>query len=211
MNIIILGPQGSGKGTQADLIAKEYTFPHISTGDIFRENMKNKTPRGIEAQKYIDKGNLVPDETTNNMVRDRLSKPDCLKGYILDGYPRTLAQLSSLLSFARIDVALDIGLSDDEAIERISGRRVCESCGKGYHINYLRPKKQGVCDADGGKLIIRSDDTPEFVAKRLEIYHSQTQPIYEELEKKGLLRKVNGSQSIQEVFNDVKVMLKRKF
>lgn len=209
MNIIILGPQGSGKGTQADLIAKEYNIPHISTGDIFRENIKNRTPLGSEAQKFIDKGNLVPDDVTNNMVKERVTKHDCKAGYLLDGFPRTLPQLQALFSFSKIDIALDIELSDDEAIHRISGRRVCGSCGKGYHVDYLKPKKAGVCDVDGGKLISRSDDTPEYVANRLRLYHSQTRPILDELKKKGLLRTVDGSQSIEDVFKQVKGVLNR--
>lgn len=209
MNIIILGAAGSGKGTQADLIAQEYRIPHISTGDIFRENMKNHTPLGIEAQKYIDKGNLVPDDVTNNMVRDRLGKHDCRKGYILDGYPRTLPQLQALFSFSRVDTALDIELSDDEVIHRISGRRVCGSCGKGYHVDYLKPKKQGICDACGGKLIQRTDDTPVTVKNRLEIYHRQSQPIIDELKKKGILKTIDGSPSIEDVFKKVKSALVR--
>ena len=206
-----MGPQGSGKGTQAQKIAISFSIPHISTGDIFRENMRNNTPLGREAKTYIDQGNLVPDEITNKMIKERLAKPDCQAGFILDGYPRTLDQLNFLLASLKIDFALDIEISDDEAIQRISGRRVCQSCGKGYHINFLRPQQTGICDVCQGTLVQRSDDEPEAVTRRLEIYHSQSQAILAALDEKGLLRRVNGSQSIPEVFNDIKVLLKMKF
>ncbi|MFH1916451.1 MAG: adenylate kinase [Nanoarchaeota archaeon] len=211
MNLIVMGSQGSGKGTQAERIAKAFSIPHISTGDIFRKNMSQNTPLGVEAKKYIEQGNLVPDAITNRMVEDRLASPDCKNGFILDGYPRTLEQLNFLLRAVVIDIALDIEISDDEAIQRISGRRVCQSCGKGYHINFLKPEKTGICDVCQGTLIQRSDDEPEAVTRRLEIYHSQTEPILAALDEKGILRRVNGSQSIPEVFNDVKVVLKAKF
>jgi adenylate kinase len=211
MNILIFGPQASGKGTQADLIGREFNIPHISSGDLFRDNIKNNTLLGAQAKQYIDKGQLVPDEVTNKMVRDRLRQIDCQPGFILDGYPRNLDQLKFLLTYTTIDMAIDLELTDDESIERISGRRVCAKCGKGYHINYLRPMIVDVCDACQGKLVRRSDDEPETVTKRLEIYHTQTEPILDYLNENGLLKTVNGSQPIEEVFRDVKLMLNKKF
>lgn len=211
MNVLIFGAQGSGKGTQADLIAKEFSIPHISSGDLFRENMRNNTLLGAQAKQFIDRGQLVPDEITNKMVRDRLRQIDCQPGFVLDGYPRNLDQLKFLLAAMQVDVAIDLEITDDEAIERISGRRVCGKCGKGYHINYARPRAPDVCDVCNGKLIMRTDDDPTTVAKRLEIYHTDTEPILDYLNQKGLLKVVNGSQPIQEVFRDVKLMLNKKF
>ncbi|MFH1071826.1 MAG: adenylate kinase [Nanoarchaeota archaeon] len=209
MKILMIGPQGSGKGTQAEIIAKEFNIPHISTGDIFRENIKKKTELGKTAQQYMNQGLLVPDEVTNRMVRERISQPDCDQGFILDGYPRTLNQLVTMFEFTAIDVALDIEISDDESIERISGRRVCRKCGSNFHINYHKPKKDSICDACGGELYLREDDEPDALLKRLEIYHEQTQPILELLKKKGILKIINGSQDIAEVFRDIKVMLNK--
>jgi adenylate kinase len=211
MNILVLGPQGSGKGTQAELIAKEFRFPHISSGDIFRENLKNNTLLGAQAKQYMDTGRLVPDDLTNKMVRDRLRQMDCALGFILDGYPRTIDQLKFLLESTKIDVAVDIEISDDEAMERISGRRLCPKCGKGYHILYVKPAKPGICDVCQSPIIRRTDDEPDAVIERLRIYHEQTEPILESLNQQGILRVVNGSQAIEEVFRDVKLMLNKKF
>lgn len=211
MKLLILGAQGSGKGTQAELISKEFSIPHISTGDLFRENIRNNTSLGVQAKKFMNKGELVPDRITNSMVKARLLNDDCKAGFILDGYPRTLDQMKELAAFADIDTAIDIEISDDEAITRIGGRLVCKNCGAGYHINYKKPRNTGVCDTCGGELARRSDDEPDAVVKRLKIYHEQTQPITDFFRQKNSLKVINGSQSIEEVFKDIKLMLKRRF
>ncbi|MBU1974866.1 MAG: adenylate kinase [Nanoarchaeota archaeon] len=211
MKLIILGPQGCGKGTQAKIIATDLGIPHISSGDLFRENIKQQTPLGLQAKTIMDKGDLVPDQVTNSMVKARLSKPDCANGFILDGYPRNIDQLKELLGYTDIDKALDVEISDDEAIKRVSGRLVCTNCGAGFHINFKKPEQEGVCDKCGGALNRRTDDEPEAIIKRLDIYHEKIKPIIEFLKEKGLLTIVNGSQSIEEVTRDIKLMLRSKF
>jgi len=209
MRIIVLGPQGSGKGTQAVMLSEKYSIPHISTGDLFRMNLKNKTKLGQTAAKYINKGNLVPDEVTNQMVKQRISEPDCKKGFILDGYPRNLSQAKALSSFVELDAVLDIEISEHETIERLSGRRVCQSCGQNFHIQFNLPKKEGICDKCGGTLMHRQDDYPDAILTRLNIYKKETSPIKQHYEKQGILRTVNGSQSIEGVFTEILFNLRK--
>ena len=192
MNLIILGAPGSGKGTSATVLREKFNLAHISTGDLFRYNIKENTPLGIEAKSYIDKGALVPDDVTIRMVEDRLSNPDCEKGYILDGFPRTIPQAEALdkMNFG-IDCVLSIEVPDEQIVNRMSGRRVC-GCGASYHIEHKKPVKEGICDICGGELICRKDDAPETVKERLRIYHEQTEPLKGYYEKSGLLKIVDG-------------------
>jgi adenylate kinase len=212
MKIIMLGAPGAGKGTQAKLISREYNIPHISTGDIFRENIKNGTELGKKAKEYMDKGLLVPDELTCDLVVDRISKDDAANGYILDGFPRTIAQADVLTEALKkrgeaIDHAIDIEVADEFIIKRMSGRRACLSCGATYHIEYAAPKKEGVCDKCGSELVLRDDDKPETVKKRLEVYHSQTQPLIEYYSKAGVLNEFDGTKDIDEIFASIKELL----
>lgn len=208
MKIIMLGEPGAGKGTQAMRITEKYQIPHISTGDIFRANIKAETELGKEAKTYIDKGLLVPDSVTENMVLDRISQPDCNGGYILDGYPRTIPQADFLWDALAekgeaIDYAINIRVSDDAIIERIAGRRACPKCGSTYHIVYAAPKKEGVCDKCGAELYLRDDDRPETVKKRLEVFHEISEPLIKYFNKKGVLRTVDGTQEMEQVFQDI--------
>ncbi len=194
MRLIFLGPPGSGKGTQAELLADKLDIPHISTGDIFRDNIKKETDLGKKAKEYIDKGQLVPDHVTNYMVKGRLEKLD---GYILDGYPRTIPQAKFLDCIQDIDKVVEFELSDKEVIKRISGRRTCKKCGAMYHIVWNPPKKKGVCDECGSALIQRSDDKPETIKKRLEVYKKQTAPLIDYYSDK--LIKIDASPSIEKI------------
>ncbi|MBQ6834876.1 MAG: adenylate kinase [Lachnospiraceae bacterium] len=208
MKIIMLGEPGAGKGTQAMRITEKYQIPHISTGDIFRANIKAETELGKEAKTYIDKGLLVPDSVTENMVLDRISQPDCNGGYILDGYPRTIPQADFLWDALAekgetIDYAINIRVSDDEIIERIAGRRACPKCGSTYHIAYAAPEKEGVCDKCGAELYLRDDDRPETVKKRLEVFHEISEPLIKYFNKKGVLHTVDGTQEMEQVFQDI--------
>jgi len=208
MKIIMLGEPGAGKGTQAMRITEKYQIPHISTGDIFRANIKAETELGKEAKTYIDKGLLVPDSVTENMVLDRISQPDCNGGYILDGYPRTIPQADFLWDALAekgeaIDYAINIRVSDDEIIERIAGRRACPKCGSTYHIAYAAPEKDGVCDKCGAELYLREDDRPETVKKRLEVFHEISEPLIKYFNKKGVLHTVDGTQEMEQVFQDI--------
>lgn len=192
MNLIILGAPGSGKGTSATVLREKYDLAHISTGDIFRSNIKNGTPLGVEAKSYIDKGALVPDSLTVSMVEDRLSQDDCKKGYILDGFPRTLAQAEALDEMLakngdKIDAVLSIVVDDEIIKDRVSGRRVCEKCGASFNVNFKPTKAEGVCDLCGGKVVQRADDNEETVANRLKTYYENTQPLIDFYEKKGLI------------------------
>jgi len=199
MNIILFGPQGSGKGTQAKLSSEKYSIPHISTGDIFRENIKNKTELGQKVEKLINEGNLVPDEITNEIVKNRLKKDDCKNGFILDGFPRNIKQAEFLDTFTNIDLALEIWISDEEAIKRIGLRRTCPKCGAIYHLTHIVPKKEGLCDKCGTSLIIREDDKEESIKKRLITYHNETEKLIEYYQKKKVAQKVDGTGSVQEV------------
>lgn len=198
MNIILLGAPGAGKGTQATKISDVYKLPHISTGDIFRENIKNQTPIGLEAKSYIDKGLLVPDEVTCRIVEDRLQKSDCEAGYMLDGFPRTIAQAEALDKIAKIDLVINIDVDSSLLMERLCGRRVCKECGESYHISKLNGETK--CSRCGGELYQRKDDNPETVQSRLDVYNAQTAPLIEYYEKKGLLFNVVGNTTPEEVF-----------
>lgn len=208
MKIIMLGAPGAGKGTQAKMLAEKYGIPHISTGDIFRANIKNNTELGKKAKGYMDAGQLVPDELVVDLVVDRIKNADCIKGFILDGFPRTIPQAEAL-DYAlnnqneKIDYAINVDVPDENIIERMSGRRACVGCGATYHIVYNPTKKEGICDACGQELILRDDDKPETVKKRLTVYHEQTQPLIDHYDKKGALLTVDGTQDIQVVFGDI--------
>ena len=198
MKIVMLGAPGAGKGTQAKMIASKYQIPHISTGDIFRANIKNGTELGKKAKSYMDQGLLVPDELTVDLVIDRLANDDCKNGYILDGVPRTIAQAESLEKAGiRFDDVISIEIPDEAIMERMSGRRVCEHCGASYHLVAVPPKVPGVCDSCGGKLIQRHDDEPETVKHRLEVYHKETEPLKDFYAERGLLRSVENQPSVE--------------
>ena len=208
MKIIMLGAPGAGKGTQAKRIAEKYGVPHISTGDIFRANIKEGTELGKKAKSYMDQGLLVPDELTCDLVVDRISQPDAQKGYVLDGFPRTIPQAEALTAALekrgeKIDYAIDVEVPDSNIIDRMSGRRACLSCGATYHLKYNPPKAEGQCDNCGASLVLRDDDKPETVRKRLDVYHSQTQPLIDYYKAAGALRGVDGTHDIDVVFQDI--------
>jgi adenylate kinase len=205
MKIIMLGAPGAGKGTQAKMIADRYKLPHVSTGDIFRANLKAGTDLGKKAKEYMDKGLLVPDELTVEILLDRVSKEDCKDGYILDGFPRTIPQAEVLdkeltARNEEIDFAINVEVADENIIKRMAGRRACVNCGATYHVEMLRPKKEGICDRCDSELIQRADDKEETVKDRLAVYHKQTKPLIEYYEKKGALRTVNGSDTVENIF-----------
>ncbi len=208
MRVIMLGAPGAGKGTQAIKIAEKYSIPHISTGDIFRANIKNNTELGQQAKKYMDQGLLVPDELVVDLVVDRVQKDDCEKGYVLDGFPRTIPQAEALdKALANmeqaIDYAINVEVPDENIVNRMSGRRACVACGATYHIVYAPTKEENVCDHCQGELILREDDKPETVQKRLNVYHEQTQPLIDYYTKKGNLKEVDGTMDIEEVFGSI--------
>ena len=208
MKIIMLGAPGAGKGTQAKQIAEKYTIPHISTGDIFGANIKAETELGKKAKKYMDEGLRVPDELVMDLVVDRLQQDDCEKGYVLDGFPRTIVQAEGLdKELAKLgqkmDYAIDVEVPDENIVNRMSGRRACVGCGATYHIQYAAPAKEGICDKCGGELILRQDDAPETVKKRLGVYHDQTQPLIRYYDQEGILVKVDGTKDIEDVFADI--------
>lgn len=205
MKIIMLGAPGAGKGTQAKMIAEKYGVPHVSTGDIFRANIKNGTELGMEAKKYMDQGLLVPDELTVRILLDRVAQKDCENGYVLDGFPRTIPQAEVLDGALtelgdKIDYAIDVNVPDENIVRRMSGRRACLTCGATYHIEHIPPRQEGICDKCGSELVLRDDDKPETVKNRLAVYHEQTQPLIEFYEKKGVLRTVDGTLPMEEVF-----------
>ena len=212
MRIIMLGAPGAGKGTQAKKIAAKYGIPHISTGDIFRANIKEGTELGKKAKTYMDQGLLVPVELVVDLVVDRLGQEDAKNGYVLDGFPRTIPQAESLDEALRkidskIDYAIDVDVPDENIINRMSGRRACVKCGATYHVVYAPTKVEGVCDACGDKLILRDDDKPETVKKRLNVYHEQTQPLIDYYTKAQVLKRVDGTKDMEEVFNDIVAIL----
>ena len=212
MKIIMLGAPGAGKGTQAHMIAEKYHLPHVSTGDIFRANIKNGTELGKEAKGYMDRGELVPDELTVRILLDRVAQEDCKNGYILDGFPRNIPQAEVLEKELeklgeKIDAAIDMEVPDESIISRLSGRRACSSCGATYHIVNVPPKKEGICDVCGEALILRDDDKEETVQKRLDVYHEQTQPLIEFYTKKGILKTVDGTQDMMSVFQTITKIL----
>ena len=205
MKIIMLGAPGAGKGTQAKMIAEKYGVPHVSTGDIFRANIKNGTELGMEAKKYMDQGLLVPDELTVRILLDRVAQKDCENGYVLDGFPRTIPQAEVLDGALtelgdKIDYAIDVNVPDENIVRRMSGRRACLTCGATYHIEHIPPRQEGICDKCGSELVLRDDDKPETVKNRLAVYHEQTQPLIDFYEKKGVLRTVDGTLPMEEVF-----------
>ena len=208
MKIIMLGAPGAGKGTQAKKIAAKYQIPHVSTGDIFRANIKNGTELGMKAKSYMDAGGLVPDEITIGMLLDRIHEEDCVNGYVLDGFPRTIPQAESLTKALNdmgesIDYAVNVDVPDENIISRMSGRRACLACGATYHVEFNPPKKEGICDACGQQLVLRDDDKPDTVKKRLQVYHDQTQPLIEYYKKAGALAEVDGTLDMEEVFRAI--------
>ena len=212
MNIILLGPPGAGKGTQAKSISKEYKIPHISTGDIFRKNISEKTPLGLEAKGYMDNGQLVPDELTINLVKDRLTHKDCENGFMLDGFPRTVKQAEALDAFLKerhidIDAALLIDAPKELIVERMTGRRVCSHCGETYHVVNIPPIVEDVCDECGSALVQRKDDNLETVLERLDVYDRQTTPLVEYYKGRGKIKSVDGSKELHEVFEDIRDLL----
>lgn len=208
MRLIILGAPGAGKGTQAEFLSQKFGIAHISTGDILRENVKNQTELGLKAKEYMDNGLLVPDELVIEIVKDRLKKDDCKNGFLLDGFPRTIAQAEALERVLaelgqRIDKVLNIEVSDEKILERMSGRRICKNCGASFHIIYRPPKREGICDVCGGELYQRDDDKEETVRKRLEVYHAQTQPLIDFYNNKGLLARAIGQEKIEDTKKEV--------
>lgn len=212
MKIIMLGAPGAGKGTQAKMIADKYNVPHISTGDIFRANIKNGTELGKEAKTYMDKGLLVPDELTVKILLDRVAQDDCKNGYVLDGFPRTIPQAEVLDKALtelgdKIDFAIDVDVPDANIIRRMSGRRACLACGATYHIEHVPPKAEGICDRCGEALVLRDDDKEETVKNRLKVYHEQTQPLIEYYTAKNILKTVDGTVDMQVVFDSIVAIL----
>ena len=198
MKLILLGAPGAGKGTQAEIISEKYNIPTISTGNIIRAALKNGTEMGLKAKAYIDSGRLVPDDVVIGIIKERLAEQDCAKGFILDGFPRTIPQAEALDSMGIIiDAALSIEVSDREIVKRMSGRRVCEKCGASYHIEFKKPEAEGVCDACGGALVIRKDDEPDTVLDRLDIYHKQTEPLKSYYSEQGKLKTVQGQPEVE--------------
>lgn len=213
MRILIMGPPGAGKGTQAVKIASFCEIPHISTGDIFRAAIREDSELGRKLKGYLDEGKLVPDEVTVEIIRERLQKPDCEKGFLLDGFPRTVPQAKALDGILKerqtsLDVVLNIEVAPQVLLERLTGRRVCRNCGATFHVVYQPPRKEGVCDRCGGELYQRSDDTERVVSERLEVYARQTAPLLEYYQERGLLRKVNGELSIDEVWLEIEKILR---
>lgn len=208
MKIIMLGAPGAGKGTQAKMIADKYGVPHISTGDIFRANIKNGTELGMEAKKYMDQGLLVPDELTVKILLDRVAADDCKNGYVLDGFPRTIPQAEVLDNALnglgdKIDYAIDVDVPDENIVKRMSGRRACLACGATYHMEHVPPKAEGICDRCGKELVLRDDDKAETVLNRLKVYHEQTQPLIDFYGAKGILKTVDGTQPMEDVFGAI--------
>ncbi|PLR65763.1 MULTISPECIES: adenylate kinase [Bacillaceae] len=212
MNLVLMGLPGAGKGTQAERIVEKYEIPHISTGDMFRAAIKDETELGLKAKSFMDQGALVPDEVTIGIVRERLGKNDCEKGFLLDGFPRTVAQAQALEEILsdldrKIDYVINIEVDKDILMERLTGRRICKQCGSTYHLVFNPPAVEGICDKCGGELYQRADDNEETVANRLEVNLKQTQPLLNFYEEKGYLRNINGQQDIKQVFVDVNELL----
>ncbi|RKN65213.1 adenylate kinase [Paenibacillus ginsengarvi] len=215
MNILFMGPPGAGKGTQAERIVDEFRVPHISTGDVFRAAMREGTPMGIEAKKYVDQGLYVTDEITNGIVKERLEQPDCAGGFLLDGYPRTIAQAEALDEMLaamgkRIHHVIDLKVDRNLLLGRLTGRRICKSCGSTYHVLFNPPKTEGVCDKCSGELYQRSDDSEEKVGTRLDEYTTKTAPLLEYYGQKDLVRSVDGEQDIDKVTADISSLLRGK-
>lgn len=212
MNIVLMGLPGAGKGTQAEKIVEKYAIPHISTGDMFRAAIKDGTELGLKAKSFMDEGKLVPDEVTIGIVRERLSQDDCGKGFLLDGFPRTVPQAEALDQILAelnrpVEHTININVEKDELIARLSGRRICKSCGASYHLIFNPPAVEGKCDKDGGELYTRADDNPETVANRLEVNMNQAQPLLDFYQAKGVLTNIDGQQDISKVFADLDALL----
>ena len=212
MNIVLMGLPGAGKGTQAEKIVEKYAIPHISTGDMFRAAIKEGTELGLKAKAFMDEGKLVPDEVTIGIVRERLSQPDCEKGFLLDGFPRTVPQAEALDSILEeldrpVEHTINIEVEKEELIARLSGRRICKTCGASYHLIFNPPAVEGKCDKDGGELYTRADDNPETVANRLEVNRNQAQPLLDFYQAKGVLTNIDGQQDINKVFADLDALL----
>ena len=215
MNLVFLGLPGAGKGTQAKILANKYDIPHISTGDIFRNAIKNETPLGVKAKEYIDSGELVPDEVTNGIVKERLQDKDCNKGFILDGYPRTLDQAEALDSNLddfnkKIDLVIYTKVSESELIKRLTGRRICEDCGATYHVDFKPPKEESICDDCGGKLIQRDDDKEETVKKTINVNKNKTEKLIKYYDEKNILIEIDAEKDIDEVTNDIVDLIEEK-
>lgn len=212
MNLILLGPPGCGKGTQAKMLTEKHHIPQISTGDILRKAVKQETPMGVEAKNYMNAGKLVPDEVVIGIIQDRLKQSDCENGFILDGFPRTVVQAEALDSTLtsmqkKIEHALSITVADEELLGRLTGRRTCRSCGAMYHVMFNPPKKEGVCDACSGELYQRDDDTEETIRNRLNVYNQQTAPLIDYYQAKGLLRNIAGTGKIEEILEKIQAVL----
>ena len=208
----MLGAPGAGKGTQAKKIAEKYGIPHISTGDIFRANIKNQTELGMKAKGYMDQGMLVPDELTLELIMDRFTNDDCKNGYVLDGFPRTIPQAEALTKALAdkndaVDYAINVDVPDEAIVTRMSGRRACLTCSGTYHIKFNPTKVEGICDACGGELVLRADDKPETVQKRLDVYHEQTQPLIDYYQTQNILKEVDGTLPLEEVFGAIIAIL----
>ena len=208
----MLGAPGAGKGTQAKRIAEKYGIPHISTGDIFRANIKNQTELGMKAKSYMDQGALVPDELTLELIMDRFTNDDCKNGYVLDGFPRTIPQAEALTAALAdkqdaVDYAINVDVPDEAIVSRMSGRRACLACGGTYHIKFNPTKVEGICDACGGELVLRNDDKPETVQKRLDVYHEQTQPLIDYYQTQNILKEVDGTLPMEDVFQAIIAIL----
>lgn len=209
LNIIMLGAPGAGKGTQARQLSLRFSIPHISTGDILREAVKNRTSLGLKAKSFLDKGKLVPDDVIIDVVKERLSKDDCRNGFILDGFPRTIPQAESLNSHISDIRVINIHVDEAELIKRLSGRRVCKKCGANYHIIYSPPTNEGICNMCGGELYQRDDDTEDTIKARLQVYKNQTAPLIDYYKKKNILFTISGKGSIQDIFNEILKVLNR--
>ncbi len=215
MRAILLGPPGAGKGTQAETIVNEFKIPHVSTGDMFRKNIKEETELGKKVKAYLDKGMLVPDELTVEIVRDRILQADCKNGFLLDGFPRTLEQADALDKVleetgTKLDTVINIQVDPKLLVDRAVGRRICKDCGQTYHLVFNKPAKEGICDKCGGELYQRKDDTEETVANRINVYQDQTQPLIEYYTEKGIILNINGEQPIDKVGSDIISSLEAK-
>lgn len=206
MKLIFLGPPGAGKGTLAAIVSELYKIPHISTGEIFRAAIREKTPLGLKVQSIIDSGRLVSDDITIELVKERLEKEDAKIGFILDGFPRTIAQAEALAKIVGIDCAVNFDIADNEVVERLSGRRVCKNCGKNYNISFIKPKTEGVCDKCGGELFTREDDKKDSITKRLEVYRAQTAPLIEYYKEKRLLKDIDARPASERIVENFKLL-----